>query len=165
MFRSTHILIAMTDTLQWKLVGMSSPDSHGVPLDSTLGPQRVNDFVPQQLLALHISARRILVASWRDCSNQPILDLQFMQLTQMAQPALSNTQKTKKILVPSVVARATNNKVYVNCLCMFLKEPSSSHYPPSGTAPSSQFPVNGPSSQKLPLILPHPLWLWDGEGG
>ena len=52
-------------------------------------------------------------------SNQPILELQFMQWTQMAQPAWINIQKGFKILVPSVVARAAKNKSSFVSACFF----------------------------------------------
>ena len=136
---------------------MSSPDSHGVPLDSTLGPGRVNDFVPQQLrvAASYFSPLDIggqsagllqrQISQFWNCNS--CNEHKWHNLHE------STSRKVLKYWFPALLQEQPKTSHHLS-LHVSLK-PSSSRYYPSGTAPSL-FPLNGPSSQKLPLNLPHP---------
>ena len=88
-------------------------------------------------------------------SNQPILELQFMQNLHEATPRIFRK------IGSSVAAKAANYK-HINCLCMFLYIP-----PHLATIPAALPPVCShwmdPQVKNSPLISPTPLC--DGEGG
>ena len=97
MFHDTHIILAMTDTLHWKLGTLIAQTSHGVP------EARPDTWTPEsQWLWSHSCCCRVAshfspcwywwpVGGIATTSIQPIRDLQFMQQfmqsTQKAQPA------------------------------------------------------------------------------
>ena len=188
MFHDTHIILPMTDTLHWKLGTLIAQTSHGVPeaRPDTWTPE-------SQWLWSHSSSCRVAshfspcwywwpVGGIATTSIQPIRDLQFMHSCNQhkrhnlqGSRIVRNFKVTKKNHVVQHPEKAKmkicNNFLQkwpitrrkIKCLCVFLLHSSLIWLLPKRHCPQSLFPLSGPSSQKLPLNLPHPS-VWRGVG-